>query len=82
MGNAFSELNDSQDQYERFKEQQRLRDEGDLEAQMMDEDFIEALEYGMPPTGGFGVGLDRLFMIAAGLSNIRETEYFPIIKKI
>jgi lysyl-tRNA synthetase class 2 len=82
VGNAFSELNDSQDQYERFKEQQRLRDEGDLEAQMMDEDFIEALEYGMPPTGGFGVGLDRLFMIAAGLSNIRETEYFPIIKKI
>jgi len=82
VGNAFSELNDSQDQYERFIEQQRLRDEGDKEAQMMDSDFIEALEYGMPPTGGFGVGLDRLFMIAADLSNIRETEFFPIIKKI
>lgn len=82
IGNAFSELNDPIDQYERFNEQQKLRDAGDKEAQMMDTDFIEALEYGMPPTGGFGVGLERLFLIACNLDNIRETEYFPIIKRI
>ncbi len=82
LGNAFSELNDSQDQFERFSEQQLLRDQGDKEAQMMDLDFIEALEYGMPPTGGFGIGLDRFFMLLADLSNIRETEFFPIIKDI
>ncbi len=80
LGNAFSELNDPQDQFERFSEQQDLRDSGDKEAQMMDMDFIEALEYGMPPTGGFGVGLERLFMLVADLTNIRETEFFPIIK--
>jgi lysyl-tRNA synthetase class 2 len=82
LGNAFSELNDPQDQYERFKEQQVMRDNGDNEAQMMDMDFIEALEYGMPPTGGFGIGFERLFMLLANLSNIRETEYFPLIKKL
>ena len=80
MGNGFSELNDPIDQKQRFEEQQKMRDKGDKEAQMMDEDFIEALEYGMPPTAGFGVGLDRLFMITSGLNNIRETEFFPIIK--
>lgn len=82
IGNAFSELNDPIDQYDRFYEQQKLRDAGDKEAQMMDSDFIEALEYGMPPTGGFGVGLERLFLLACDLDNIRETEYFPIIKRI
>ena len=82
LGNGFSELNDPQDQKERFVEQQKLRDDGDKEAQMMDEDFIEALEYGMPPTAGFGVGLERLFMICADLNNIRESEFFPIIKDI
>ncbi|MCL4393078.1 lysine--tRNA ligase [Patescibacteria group bacterium] len=82
LGNGFSELNDPIDQKERFIEQQSLRDSGDKEAQMMDEDFIEALEYGMPPTAGFGVGLDRLFMLCANLNNIRETEFFPIIKDV
>ncbi len=82
VGNAFSELNDPIDQLNRFKEQQNMRDKGDKEAQMMDQDFIEALEYGMPPASGFGVGLERFFMIVANLSNIRETEFFPIIKKV
>lgn len=79
IGNGFSELNDPLDQRARFEEQARLREMGDKEAQMIDEDFISALEYGMPPTGGFGVGIDRLFMAAAGLSSIRETVFFPMM---
>lgn len=80
IGNGFSELNDPLDQRARFEEQARLREAGDKEAQMIDEDFISALEYGMPPTGGFGVGIDRLFMAAAGLSSIRETVFFPMMR--
>lgn len=79
IGNGFSELNDPLDQRARFEEQARLREMGDKEAQMIDEDFLSALEYGMPPTAGFGVGIDRLFMAAAGLSSIRETVFFPMM---
>ncbi|MEA2097943.1 MAG: lysine--tRNA ligase [Patescibacteria group bacterium] len=80
VGNAFSELNDPIDQKERFVAQDKLREEGDAEAQMMDKDFVEALEYGMPPTAGFGVGIDRLFMILANQENIRDTVFFPMMR--
>lgn len=79
IGNGFSELNDPFDQRARFEEQTRLREMGDKEAQMLDEDFLTALEYGLPPTAGFGVGIDRLFMAACGLSSIRETVFFPMM---
>lgn len=80
LGNGFSELNDPLDQRARFEEQMKLRAAGDVEAQMIDEDFLAALEYGMPPTAGFGVGIDRLFMVVAGLNSIRETVFFPMVK--
>ena len=80
VGNAFSELNDPIDQKERFVLQDKLRKEGDKEAQMTDDSFIEALEYGMPPTAGFGVGIDRLFMILADQENIRDTVFFPMMR--
>lgn len=80
LGNGFSELNDPIEQRKRFEDQMKLRKAGDKEAQMMDEDFIEALKYGMPPTAGFGVGLDRLFMILAGVSSVRETVFFPTMR--
>lgn len=78
--NGFSELNDPIDQEERFKEQQKLRDAGDKEAQMMDEDFIKALRYGMPPTAGFGLGVDRFFSILTNSESIRDVVFFPIMK--
>ncbi len=80
IGNGFSELNDPIDQKERFEAQAKLRAEGDAEAQMMDKDFVEALEYGMPPTAGFGVGIDRFFMILANQESIRDTVFFPMMK--
>ena len=80
VGNAFSELNDPIDQKERFEAQAKLREAGDREAQMMDEDFVEALEYGMPPTAGFGVGIDRLFMILANQESIRDVVFFPMMR--
>lgn len=80
VGNAFSELNDPIDQRERFEEQEKLRLKGDLEAQRLDGDFIRALEYGMPPTAGFGVGIDRLFAVLAGLESVRETVLFPTMR--
>ena len=80
VGNGFSELNDPQDQRSRFESQMKLREAGDEEAHIMDEDFIQALEYGMPPTTGFGVSIDRLFMILADLPNIKEGVLFPLMR--
>jgi len=78
--NAFSELNDPLDQEERFKAQEELRQKGDEEAQRIDEDFIEALAYGMPPTAGFGLGIDRLTALLTGQHNIKEVILFPTLR--
>ena len=75
--NAYSELNDPIDQYERFVEQMRLGEKGDDEAMIIDHDFIRALEYGMPPTSGMGIGMDRLVMLMTGQTTIQEVLFFP-----
>lgn len=82
MGNAFSELNDPIDQYERFLAQVKAKAQGDDEAQMMDEDFITALKYGMPPTGGVGIGIDRMVMLYTNNQTIRDVLLFPTMKPL
>lgn len=82
IGNAFSELNDPLDQYERFLAQAKAKAQGDDEAQMMDDDYITALQYGMPPTGGLGIGIDRMVMLYTNNQSIRDVLLFPTMKPL
>jgi lysyl-tRNA synthetase class 2 len=80
--NAYTELNDPFDQRDRFMEQTRQKDQGDDEAQGVDETFLNALEYGLPPTGGWGLGIDRLVMFLTDCANIKEVLLFPAMRPV